>query len=302
MPNNANQSIAVAKPASAVPNKPRPVPLALKLLRFGFLLGGHLAPILAGRIAYKLWFTPTRLQTPVSEKSALESAGIEYLQLNNHTIATYSWGQTGPTVLLVHGWSGRGTQLGSFVEPLIDAGYRVLSFDAPAHGKSSGKQTNLYEVAEAILALQNHHGSFDSVITHSFGGPCTAIAMKHGLEARRIVSISPPATTLGLVEKFSRALHIPEKAGKNLIQRIEKTFGRTVWDDISMINTAKEITVPGMLIHDSNDSEVPWEESHAIAEVWNDVRFIKTSGLGHQRILRDTTVVESVVRFISDKK
>lgn len=281
-------------------NKPRSVPMALKLIRLGFRVGGHLAPILAGRLAYKLWFTPARFQTPASEKHALESAEVEYLQLNNHTIATYSWGQAGPVVLLVHGWSGRGTQLGSFVAPLVDAGYRVLSFDSPAHGKSSGKQTNLYEVADTLLALQDHHGAFDSVITHSFGGPCTAVAVQRGLKTKRIVSISPPATTIGLVEKFRTALAIPEKAGKNLIQRIEASFGRTIWDDISMLNTAKAISIPGMLIHDSNDKDIPWQEGHAIAQVWNNARFIKTSGLGHRRILRDLTVIESAVSFINE--
>lgn len=284
---------------SANSNKPISTPVALRLVRLGFRFVGHLAPILAGRIAYKLWFTPTRFQTPAPEIKAMESANIEHLQLNNHTIATYSWGETGPTVLLVHGWSGRGTQLFSFVEPLIDAGYRVLSFDAPAHGKSSGKQTNLYEVAEVILALQHHYGIFDSVITHSFGGPCTAIAMQRGLTPERIISISPPATTVGLVEKFCNTLQIPEKVATNLKQRIETTFGRNIWDDLSMVNVVKEITIPGMLIHDSNDKEIPWQESHAIAEAWSNASFIKTSGLGHRRILQDATVVDSAVRFIN---
>ncbi|HEY9050709.1 MAG TPA: alpha/beta hydrolase, partial [Gammaproteobacteria bacterium] len=202
-------------------NKRLHAPMALKLIRLGFRFGGQLAPMLAGRIAYKLWFTPARIQTPASEKKALKSAEIEYLQINSHTIATYSWGQTGPAVLLVHGWGGRGTQLGSFVKPLLDAGYRILSFDAPAHGKSSGKQTNLYEVADTLLALQHHHGLFDAVITHSFGGPCIAMAVQKGFKTKRIISISPPATTKGLVEKFRKTLDIPEKVGKNLMQRIE---------------------------------------------------------------------------------
>jgi len=33
------------------------------------------------------------------------------------------WGK-GPTVMLVHGWSGRGAQLGELVEPLVAAGDR----------------------------------------------------------------------------------------------------------------------------------------------------------------------------------
>lgn len=295
MSNDSSQLITVENPA-----KSRPDPMILKLMRLVFQVGGRIAPRLAGRLAYRLWFTPTRFKTPVSEKSALESADIKHVQINHHNIATYRWGQTGPSVLLVHGWSGRGTQMGSFVEPLLEAGYRVISFDAPAHGKSSGKQTNLYEVADTLLALQQHYGLFDAVVTHSFGGPCIALAIQGGFETKRLVSISPPANTLGLVEKFASTLRIPAKAASNLTQRIETTFGETIWEDISMVNTVKELKIPGLLIHDSDDGDIPWQEGHAVAQAWDKARFIKTSGLGHRRILRDATVIKSSVRFISD--
>ena len=315
MSNDTNQTIALEDPATGLSNpsrpstinsgKNQPVPMVLKLLRLAFRIGGRLSPTAAGRMAYKLWFTPTRFKTPAREKKSLESAEIEYLQINDHSIATYSWGPNNPAmpiVLLVHGWSGRGSQLGSFVQPLLDAGYRVLSFDAPAHGKSSGKQTNLYEVADTLLALQNHYGDFDSVITHSFGGPCIAMAVQRGFTTKRIASICPPATTIGLVEKFNSALHVPEKAASNMIRHIETTFGKTIWEDISMINTVKAFTMPGLLIHDSNDADIPWQEGQAVAQAWNNASFVKTSGLGHRRILRDADVIETTVRFINDKQ
>ena len=50
--------------------------MILKMMRFAFQVGGHLAPPIAGRIAYKLWFTPTRFKTPSSEKNALETADV----------------------------------------------------------------------------------------------------------------------------------------------------------------------------------------------------------------------------------
>lgn len=318
MSDDTSQIIALERPATGLPattnpsrpstinsGKNQPEPMVLKLLRLAFRLGGRLSPTATGRMAYKLWFTPTRFKTPAREQKVLEFAEIEFLQINNHSIATYSWGPNNraiPTVLLVHGWSGRGSQLGSFVQPLLDAGYRVLSFDAPAHGKSSGKQTNLYDVADTLLALQDHYGAFDAVITHSFGGPCIATAVQRGFTTKRIASICPPATTIGLVEKFNSTLHIPEKAASNMIRHIETTFGKTIWEDISMINTAKALTMPGLLIHDSNDADIPWQEGQAVAQAWNNASFVKTSGLGHRRILRDAGVIETTVRFINDKQ
>lgn len=308
MPNSSSQSIAIGSPSTAFktstsrlqPAKSRHYPMILKLLRFGFRVVGNLSPRLAGRIAYKLWFTPTRFKTPASEKKAMDSADIKYVQLNGHNITTYAWGESGPTVLLVHGWSGRGTQLGSFVEPLMEMGYRVLSLDLPAHGKSSGKQTNLYEVVDTLLALQQSHGLFEAVITHSFGGPCIALATQKGFEAKRIVSVCPPSNTRGLVEKFATVLHIPEKASLDMARRIEDKFGKSIWEDVSMVNTVKELKIPGLLIHDDSDDDIPWQEGQAVAEAWDKAKFIKTSGLGHRRILRDASVIESVVHFIGE--
>lgn len=287
--------------------KPRSEPFVLRLFQKLFEIGGRISPKLASRIAYRLWLTPTRFKTPASEQKALRSAAIAFHHINEKDIATFTWEHTDqttdpaakPTVLLVHGWSGRGTQMGSFVEPLIDAGYRVISFDAPAHGKSSGKQTTLYEISDAILAMQDIYGEFDSVISHSFGGPCTALAITHGLKIKRLVSISPPATTIGLVDKFSDALHLTEKTRQNLIDRMTKNFGSHIWEELSMKNTVKEIDIPGLVIHDEHDIDVAWKEGQAVAHAWNHAPFIITSGLGHRRILRDSFVLESTLNFLN---
>lgn len=305
MSNHTYQTVSCEGTAKKMPNdakRQRPVPLILKLIRLAFRLGGSISPQLAGRVAYKLWFTPSRFPTPDSEQAVLESAEIDYHEINSQTIATYSWGQTGPTVLLVHGWSGRGTQLGAFVEPLINAGYRVLSFDGPAHGRSSGKQTNLYEFADVILALNDHYGPFESVITHSFGGPCLAAAMRQGLNTSSVISISPPARVAALIEKFADTLSIPEKALKDFIRRFEDAYGKNIFEQASMQNSVRELSLPALVIHDEDDTDVPWREGQAVAQAWKNASFIKTSNLGHRRILRDPSTIETAVDFIKSKK
>lgn len=286
-------------PASTgVAAEQRSTPFMLRLLRSAFKIGGVIAPRLTGRMAYELWITPTRVSTPESEKSVLASAQIRTCNINRHEIVTYHWGESGATVLLVHGWGGRGTQLGSFVEPLLAAGYRVISFDAPAHGRSSGKQTNLYEISDVILGLQKRYGDFDSVISHSFGGPCIAVALKGGLKASRVVSISPPSHTEGLVEKFIQILNIPSAVARNLFERIETMFGEDVWQEVSMQNIVRDIDIPALVIHDDQDTDVPWQEGKTVADAWFGASFIKTSGLGHRRILKDRDVIDSTIQFI----
>ncbi len=305
MSNHTYETVSHERTAKKMPNdakRQRPVPLVLKLIRLAFRLGGGISPQLAGRVAYKLWFTPTRFPTPASEQAVLESAEIDYHEINSRTIATYRWGQTGPTVLLVHGWSGRGTQLGAFVEPLINAGYRVLSFDGPAHGRSTGKQTNLYEFADVILALNDRYGPFESVITHSFGGPCLAEAMRQGLNTSSVISISPPARVASLVEKFADTLSIPDRALKDFLRRLEDAFGKNIFEHASMQNSVRELGLPALVIHDENDTDVPWRDGQAVAQAWKNASFIKTTKLGHRRILRDLPTIETAVDFIKSKE
>ena len=56
-------------------------------------------------------------------------------------IVLYEYGKSNKKVLLVHGWSGRGTQLVKIADELLKMGYMTISFDAPAHGKSKGNSS-----------------------------------------------------------------------------------------------------------------------------------------------------------------
>jgi pimeloyl-ACP methyl ester carboxylesterase len=56
--------------------------------------------------------------------------------------------------------------------------------------------------------------------------------------------------------------------------------------------------MPALVIHDVDDAGVPWQQGRQIAEAWPGAQFVKTQGLGHNRILRDPAVIGRVVAFI----
>lgn len=282
--------------------KNRPTSFVLRCFQWGFRLGGRLSPSLAGRYAYKLWFTPMRFKTPRSELEVKAAAEIGFLPIslsvNTGELKTYHWGAQGPLVLLVHGWSGRGTQLGPYVQPLLDMGYQVLSFDLPAHGGSVGKQTTLLEVVEAIKHLAQKQGSIDSIISHSFGGPCTALALKEGLSVRRFVAVCPPAETEYLFESFSQTLGLTEKTVAAVQQQFEDEFGENIWSHISMTKNLSQLDIPGLVVHDEDDLDVSWQQGERAAKSWPGAQFVKTSGLGHRRILKDPQTIERIMAFL----
>jgi hypothetical protein len=48
------------------------------------------------------------------------------------------------------------------------------------------------------------------------------------------------------------------------------------------------------------DREVPHDDGQRLAAAWPGSELMTTSGLGHGRILGDASVIDAVVRFVTD--
>jgi pimeloyl-ACP methyl ester carboxylesterase len=275
------------------------LPLMLRVMRGLFATLGRVFPGVMGGWAYDLWFRTRRYPDSNAGKRAAARAERATLQVDSIPVAVYSWG-AGPAVLFIHGWSGRGTQVAAFVEPLTSAGYRVIGVDAPGHGETPGDRTNILECAAVIKAVGEAYGPLHGAITHSFGGMVLAYAMNHGVSVSRAVCMSPPARVEFLVERFTSIMNMPAAVVAELHRRLEQRFDKTIWEEISTDSNARNLKVPALIIHDEYDEGVPWQQGQMIADAWPGARFIRTQGLGHNRILRDAATVRTVVEFITE--
>ncbi len=222
---------------------------------------------------------------------------MELLRVREHEVATYLWGE-GHNVLLLHGWNGRAAQLGAFVEPLVESGCRVIGFDAPGHGRSSGTQSSLTEITRAMQTIGTAHGPFRAVVGHSFGGICTAVALQEGLAAERAVRVASPATLEWLTQQFAQRLRLPTPVVRQLNRRSAKRIGQNNWHRLYHDQQASSLEHPALILHDRDDDVVPWRQGKAFAQSWRHAQFRLTEGLGHRRILRDPSVLQEVVRFV----
>jgi pimeloyl-ACP methyl ester carboxylesterase len=276
----------------------KPVPLSLRLMRFMFSKVGALFPEIMGRWAYRLWFRTRQFPEAAAGKRAVASAVRETLLVDDIPIAIYKWGE-GPVVIFVHGWSGRGSQVSAFVEPLNRAGYQVIALDAPGHGESPGDRTNILECAVVLQAVNKTCGPLYAAVTHSFGGMVLAYAMKQGMQVERAVCISAPANVEFLVDVFAKTLTMHKSVVAVMWRRLGQRFGGNFTEQVSTVNNVKELNVPALVIHDEDDVGVPWQQGQMIADAWPDAQFLKTKGLGHGRILRDAQTIQAAVDFIS---
>jgi hypothetical protein len=103
----------------------------------------NVTPTLTKLLVKKMFFTPSRYKITPVETQYLESGESFQLAVHDKTVQCWKWG-SGPSILLAHGWNGRGIQLYHFIEPLMQGGYSVIGYDAPGHGVSQGKTSSYF--------------------------------------------------------------------------------------------------------------------------------------------------------------
>lgn len=204
----------------------------------------------------------------------------------------------GPAVLLVHGWEDDH----SLWDPLI-AGFDqiarpVVAIDLPGHGFSPAEMGTVLDVADKLAVVARDFGPIDSVVAHSYGGPCTVAAIETtDFAPSRVVLIAAPVVQREQIAYRAQRYGAPEGAIQAMIERLEQATGRSVdWFDLR--RAARAMTAAGMVVHSLDDEVCPVEQVQAVAAAWAGCELLLTDGMGHRDVARDASVVARIVDFI----
>ena len=274
-------------------------PLALSLLSARFAVGSWLAPRSTLARAFQLFCTPMPGARTRARQSETAGARIGELAFGRERLATYTWGDPAQqsTVLLAHGWSSFGLRFLPWVEPLRRAGYAVVTFDQPAHGRSSGRRATLPMFAEAIARVAEHTGPLAAVVGHSLGGAATAIAMARGLQADRVILLAPAADPFDAARRFGGMVGLAQFLSRRLFDEYQELTAHDV-RALHAHATAPQIGRPGLVVHDLEDTDVPWCEGERYARAWPQATLLSTTGLGHHRVTIAPETLDAALRFL----
>jgi pimeloyl-ACP methyl ester carboxylesterase len=271
------------------------------------------SPALAAQLAAAAMFRTQRGRAAGWERELLETGTELRVEGPSGGIAARRWGEVGPLVLLVHGWNGRGSQLGAFVAPLVATGHQVVAFDAPGHGRSYGSRSSLLEFANAFDAVLDTVRPFfqplRGVVAHSMGGAAVTYALSRaqargravsepGAGEPRLVFIAPPTDVRGFVDTVSGQLGLLPQTQARLESLLERRIGQRL-EDLHALKLAGAMRQPLLVVHDEQDRAVPFECGQSLAAAWPGAELYPTRGLGHSRILRDAGVISATTGFIS---
>jgi len=272
---------------------------SLAMLRTINRLGGQFAPDATARRAARLLCTPFasgRLRARDADDGGASRSDIE---VDGRRVAVYQWGDVTaqPRVLLAHGWSSYALRFLPWVRALREAGYAVVGFDQPGHGRSDAGRCTLACFVRTLHGVADRFGAFEAVIGHSMGGAAAMLAMADGVKAKRAVLVAPAADPDAATGRFARKVGLADGIVPRIQRHLELRTGARV-RDLTVHARAPALAVPALIVHDLGDSEVPWEEGESYARHWPDARLLSTEGLGHNRIVNDAATIDAGLRFL----
>lgn len=272
--------------------------LAVTAARVGMRALSRSSPDLASRWAERMFLTARRHRQPSRERELLAGARELSVAVPGGSIPVWILEPAGvigwrPTVLFVHGWEGRGAQLGAIAQAVLERGLRAVLFDAPGHGGATAPRASVVEHARAIALVGETLGPIHGLVAHSVGGAAALLATRMGFSAARFALLAPPVGPSRFIEGFRAQLQVEDDVYAGMVARIERRYGIR-FDELDARSDAERLSSPLLVVHDEGDRVVPLADGAAIAAAAPRADLRRTKGLGHTRILRDPDVVRSV--------
>ena len=254
----------------------------------------------AAKEAFRLFCTPFRKPKtrypPIFQKAEKLSFVLE-----GKLVKGYRWNHPSQKkIVIVHGFESYSNNFDRYISILVKKGMEVIAFDAPAHGRSEGKQINLPMYVAMLKKLVEYYGPVDGFLGHSFGG----LAISHYLETLksnehiRSVLIAPATETKTSIDLMFKFLQLDDEVRKEFDQLIHEKAGVGP-EHFSVARAMKNIKGPVLWFHDEEDDLTPIKDALKARDAgFTNLEFIITKGLGHRKIYRDNKVVKRSIEFL----
>ncbi len=294
-------------PAGAPRTIPGVTPALRARLRSVFSVATRISPRLAAGLALTLFLTPPRRRLDAVDVAVVARAHKHKLAVPGGHVAALEWtpdavrGEPArlPTVLLLHGWGSHAARFGSFVEPLLAAGYRVVGIDAPAHGESTGKRSDLAQFRVALRVALQEFTPVVGIVAHSMGASAAVwqLAEEPHAELRALALLGMPRDIGYMMESFALILDLRADVKQRLIEQFTRRFGDPP-GAFSAHRFADRLGVPTLVVHDEGDDVAPLEHAVEFAALTPSGTLRTTRGLNHSGALRDAAIIQEIVGFI----
>jgi len=276
--------------------------LAIQYYRTRLRVMNAVSPSWAAAKALNVFTTPFP-DGKIKESHLFKKAERLALVSDGKKLVGYKWTapeSQGKSLLIVHGFAGNCRRFERYIRPALAKGYDVYAYDAPGHGRSSGKRLNTLEYQRAIELMIATHGLFDTYISHSLGGMALMLALERvaPTESPKVVLIAPATETLTAANNFFGLLQLPNTLREAFDELVKVVSGNPL-EFFSLSRLLPFTPAKILWVHDEDDLTTPIEDVYPIVKMnLPNIEFFFTKGLGHSRIYKNIDVKRLIVDFL----
>jgi hypothetical protein len=190
-------------------------------------------------------------------------------------------------IVFLHGIADNRQSGIGVADRMLRRGYDVFTFDARAHGRSSGSACTYgyHERHDVSRALDALGASRAILVGHSLGAAVALQAAAGDERVTAVVAASAFSDLPTIVRERARWFHLPERYVEAVLVRAGEEAHFSAWD-ASPVVLADRITVPVLLLHGAADRKTPSAHSQRIhAALHGPRRLVVLPGVGHDEIL-----------------
>ncbi len=260
-----------------------------------------IAPERGAKVGFKLFCTPQRSKLRRNHLLFFNRAQQEDFNFNGISIKIYKWG-TGPKkILFVHGWQSHSYRWKKYIESLSHEEYTLIAYDAPGHGLSGNKQFTVPLNAYLLSQLSEKYNGFDTIIAHSIGSMSVLYANIYHpqLSMNRLVLMASPSKAEEFFQFYLDSLNLDPSTMVGIVNEFQ-LYAKQEIKHISAAKYAQSLMIPGLIIHDRNDPDTPYENALELKKSWSNSTLITTEGLGHN--LKSLDLVSTVCQYMQTGK
>lgn len=200
-----------------------------KMLRPFFSAYVLMAPRKTAEMAFTVFCKVRKGRIRPHQKEFLFPAKKEVVSSNGHQIQVYEWPGEGPTILLVHGWESNTWRWHKLIAHLQRAKYRILAFDAPGHGGSSGSELYVPLYAKVTHDLLQRYQP-KHIIGHSVGGMTILFNEYKNPDPHieKMVTIGAPSEFHEIMHHYQQLLGFSNRVMAAVDDFVQARFGFTI--------------------------------------------------------------------------
>jgi alpha-beta hydrolase superfamily lysophospholipase len=212
-------------------------------------------------------------------------------------------GGTSHAVVLAHGWTSHCLRMSMFVDPLLQAGYQVLIYNARGHGDSDPSpfisQAQFAADLTAAVRYARSRAAHVAVVGHSMGAAAAIIAAADGAPVEAVVSLAPPTHPVQASVDILKADGID---GDLILHRIgahvQAIIGRP-FDSFAPERRIAEVACPVLVMHGTADEVVPVAHFHRLQQVAGpNVEMLLVEGANHDAVKTAPVTLPKVMAFL----